>query len=236
MASRRHAKLWMIGGLVVAHTVAAAGAVTWWAVGRAPVPAPDGNLETLGVYGTVPPFSLTERSGRWITRDDLRGLVWVVDFIYTECTETCPLQSLEFARLQRDFGQAADLRLVSITVDPEHDTAEVLRAYAGRYGADDRWWFLTGDKRAIACLAQEGFRLGVVDPAAPTPPECWKTIGLGPAPAWASHGSGGLVMHSARLVLVDRAGVIRAYHPGTDAGSMGRLHANLRQLLAAGSR
>ena len=63
MASRRHAKLWMIGGLVVAHTVAAAGAVTWWAVGRAPVPAPDGNLETLGVYGTVPPFSLTERSG-----------------------------------------------------------------------------------------------------------------------------------------------------------------------------
>ena len=170
------------------------------------MPAPDGNLETLGVYGTVPPFSLTERSGRWITRDDLRGLVWVVDFIYTECTETCPLQSLEFARLQRDFGQAADLRLVSITVDPEHDTAEVLRAYAGR------------------------------DPAAPTPPECRKTIGLGPAPAWASHGSGGLVMHSARLVLVDRAGVIRAYHPGTDAGSMGRLHANLRQLLAAGSR
>jgi cytochrome oxidase Cu insertion factor (SCO1/SenC/PrrC family) len=235
MACGRHAKLWLIGGLVVAHTVAAAGAVTWWAVGRA-VPAPDGNLETLGVYGTVPPFSLTERSGRPITREDLRGLVWVVDFIYTECTETCPLQSLEFARLQHDFGRAADLRLVSITVDPEHDTTEVLRAYAGRYGADDRWWFLTGDKRGIACLAQEGFRLGVVDPAAPTAPECRKAIGLGPAPAWASHGSGGLVMHSARVVLVDRAGVIRAYHPTTDAESMGRLHANLRQLLAAESR
>lgn len=96
-------------------------------------------------------------------------------------------------------------------------------------------WFL-GDKRGIAYLAQEGFRLGVVDPAAPTAPECRKAIGLGPAPAWASHGSGGLVMHSARVVLVDRAGVIRAYHPTTDAESMGRLHANLRQLLAAESR
>jgi hypothetical protein len=74
-----------------------------------------------------------------VTRDDLRGRVWVADFIYTECTETCPTQSLQFAQLQREFQDAADLRLVSITVDPVHDTPEVLRRYAERYGATDRW-------------------------------------------------------------------------------------------------
>jgi hypothetical protein len=77
MASRRHAKFWMVGGLVVAHTVAAAATFIWWAVGGATVPAPDGNLETLGAYGTVPPCALTERSGRRITRGDLHGLAEV---------------------------------------------------------------------------------------------------------------------------------------------------------------
>src|SRR6266542_6286386 len=84
-------------------------------------------LEDLGDYGEVPAFALTERSGRRVTREDLRGLVWVVDFIYTECKETCPTQSLQFARMQQEVGDATDLRLVSITVDPRHDTPDVLR-------------------------------------------------------------------------------------------------------------
>lgn len=106
-------------------------------------------LEQLGDYGRVPPFTLTERSGRRITLGALRGLVWVADFVYTECTESCPLQSLELGRLQDEFADASDLRLVSITVDPGHDTPDVLRRYAERYRAGDHWWFLTGDKAGI---------------------------------------------------------------------------------------
>ncbi|MBI4638634.1 MAG: SCO family protein [Candidatus Rokubacteria bacterium] len=232
MASRRRVALASMGvgvALVVSATAA------WWA-SRAASPPSEATLETLGTYGVVPPFALTERSGRRVTRDDLRGRVWVADFIYTGCTETCPTQSLQFAQLQREFQDAADLRLVSITVDPVHDTPEVLRRYAERYEATDCWWFLTGDTRDIYCLAQQGFRLGVVDPAAPAPPSCGPALGVGPTRAWASHGSKGLVMHSARAVLVDRIGQIRAYHLATDEASMARLPANVRRLLAAPAR
>lgn len=230
---RRHARTMVLGtGLLAATALAAAvGAAAWWA--RRPDPAPAvTTLEQLGDYGVVPDFALTERSGRRITRDDLRGRVWVADFIYTECRETCPTQSLEFAQLQREFAGAADLRLVSVTVDPAHDTPAVLRRYAERYRAGEGWWFLTGDKRDVYCLALEGFRLAVADPAAPEAPACSRAWRPGPAPAWASHGSGGLVVHSARVVLVDRTARIRAYHVAVDPASMIRLRANLRVLLA----
>jgi protein SCO1/2 len=216
--------------ILAAMLVAGVGATAWWAR-RAPQAPAGPALEQLGAYGAVPPFVLIERSGRRVTQDDLRGLVWVADFIYTACTESCPTQSLQFAGLQREFAQAGDLRLVSITVDPAHDTPTVLRRYAERYDAGDRWWFLTGNKREIYCLAHDGFRLAVVDSAGASP-ACGRNLSFGPAPAWASHGSQSLVMHSARAVLVDRAGSIRAYHLATEPESMTRLRANLRALLA----
>jgi protein SCO1/2 len=216
-------------GLLAALSVV--GALAWVARGGGDAEPGPISLEQLGEYGAVPPFALTERSGRRVTRDDLRGFVWVADFIYTECTETCPTQSLRLAQLQDAFPDNAPLRLVSITVDPEHDTPAVLRRYAERYRAADRWWFLTGDKNTIYCLARDGFRLGVVDPNARGEPDCRRRLGLGPARAWASHGSGGLIMHSARLVLVDGRAQIRAYHLATDPDSLARLRANLRRLL-----
>ncbi len=156
----------------------------------------------------------------------------MIDFIYTECTESCPTQSLQFAQIQKDFPAADDLRLVSITVDPHHDTPEVLNRYAARYGANDRWWFLTGDQREIYCLARDGFHLSVVDSSAAQPPTCGSAFGLGPAAAWASHGSKGLIMHSARLVLVDRKAEIRAYHLVNNLDAAEKIKANLRSLLA----
>ena len=188
-------------------------------------------LETLGVYGEVPDFSLTERSGRRVTLADLRGKVWIANFIYTQCTETCPTQSLQISRLQLEFPTQPDLRLVSITVDPERDSPDVLKRYAERYQADpERWLFLTGPKRAIYHLAADGFKLSVVDPDDPK-----QTSGmlrfLGPRSAFATHGSKGLVIHSSRFVLVDRHARIRAYHQPTDPESLERLRRNLRALL-----
>jgi cytochrome oxidase Cu insertion factor (SCO1/SenC/PrrC family) len=184
------------------------------------------------MYGEVPDFRLTERSGRPITRADLLGKVWIVNFIYTQCTETCPLQTAELARLQAEFQAEGDLRLVSITVDPERDTQAALSAYAERYRADPvRWLFLTGDKRAIYRFAKEGFRLGVVDPDDPGAQAGPLLRFLSPRPAWATHGSKGLIMHSARLVLVDRQARIRAYHLPNDDQSLERLRRNLKVLL-----
>lgn len=222
--------------IAVALCIAAVVVVAILAVhaSRSWAPRAEVSLEHLGDYGRVPPFSLTERSGRRVGLDDLVGHVSVIDFIYTECTESCPTQSLQFAQIEKEFASARDLRLVSITVDPHHDTREVLARYAARYGADDRWWFLTGDQHDIYCLARDGFHLAVVDSSAPQPPTCGSAFRfrLGPAAAWASHGSKGLIMHSARLVLIDRKADVRAYHLATDADAIEKLKTNLRRVLA----
>jgi cytochrome oxidase Cu insertion factor (SCO1/SenC/PrrC family) len=128
--------------------------------------ADETSLERLDQYSRVPDFTLTERSGRSVTLAELIGKVWMADFIYTECPDPnmCPLQSAHMARLQADWAAKPDVRLVSISVDPEHDTPEVLSEYAARFRADpDRWLFLTGAKEAIYRLALNGFHLGVVD-------------------------------------------------------------------------
>ncbi len=224
---RRHAWFAVTVGIAAVAIVAAVAVYA----SRSAAPPDEVSLERLGQYGRVPAFSLTERSGRRIGRDDLLGHVALIDFIYTECTETCPTQSLRFAQIQQRFAGVRDLRLVTITVDPQHDTPEVLGRYAARYGADERWWFLTGDQRDIYCLARDGFHLSVVDSSSGQPPNCGSALRFGPATAWASHGSRGLIMHSARLVLVDRQGEIRAYHLATDADAGEKLEANLRTLL-----
>lgn len=76
-----------------------------------------------------------------------------VDFVFTTCTTICPVMTATFARLHETLGtDGADLRLVSISLDPEYDTPAVLRKYAETFGADERWTFLTGDLRGLTEL------------------------------------------------------------------------------------
>ena len=195
-----------------------------------------GALETLAVYGRVPEFVLTERGGRQITLANLRGKVWIVNFFYTECPDTCPLQSTHIARLQDELAPERDVRLVSISVDPEHDTPEVLTEYATRYGADpERWLFLTGPKDAIYRLALDGFRLGVVDRGE----DALRGTGKGqswlsPMSAWAHpvpNADRDSVLHSSRFVLVDRQAQIRGYYHGTDWEALDRLREAVTRVL-----
>jgi protein SCO1/2 len=184
--------------------------------------------EALDVFGTVPDFSLIERSGRKVTREDLLGKVSITNFIFTHCLDTCPLQSAQMAKLQGDFAEEKDLRMISITVDPERDSVLVLSQYAKRYGADpERWLFLTGEKKAIYGLALEGFRLSVVDPA-----EGVKSWFLGPVPLLAHHGeTGKQFIHSSRFVLVDHQARIRGYYHSNDEEALQRLRRDVRILL-----
>jgi protein SCO1/2 len=163
----------------------------------------------------VPDFSLIERSGRQIELSDLRGKVWIANFIYTHCPDTCPIQSAQMKELQDEFINEKDLRLVSITVDPERDSTAVLSKYASRFGADpERWLFLTGEKKSIHRLAQEGFLLGAAEiPSAKRP------------------ASGATHTHSPRFVLIDPKAQIRGYYTSTDAEAMRRLRRDLKILL-----
>jgi cytochrome oxidase Cu insertion factor (SCO1/SenC/PrrC family) len=134
----------------------------------------------LPVYGTVPDFALTDQSGRPVRRADMEGKVWIASFIFTNCPDECPLMTAEMAQFQSDWTHVPDLRLVSISVDPERDTPAVLSQYADRFHADpERWLFLTGDKRAIYRLAREGFRLGINDPTEQSHPSPVKDSALG---------------------------------------------------------
>ncbi len=141
------------------------GMWTWRGLPLYPQTQERGSLEGLQDLGTVPDFSLIERSGRRVTLADLRGKVWIADFMYTHCTDTCPLQSADMARLQAEFSEEPDFRLVSLTVDPAEDTPAVLSEYAARFEADpERWLFLTGKKEALYALAQDGFHVSIETP------------------------------------------------------------------------
>ena len=169
-------------------------------------------LEQLARYGPAPDFSLVERSGRPVSAGDLRGRVWIADFIYTQCRDTCPLQSRAMAALRTDLKGYGDLRSVSISVDPLTDTPALLSRYADRYGADpERWLFLTGELGEIRRIVQDGFRLS----AAPVD----------------GHTHDPVVFHSTRFVLVDRDGIIRGYYESRDPRALERLRRNARSLL-----
>jgi protein SCO1 len=171
------------------------------------------SLEGLQRYGSVPDFSLVERSGKATTLADLRGSIWIANFIYTTCADTCPLQTAEMARLQGEWKDKPGVKLVSFSVDPEKDTTEVLSSYAERYKADaQRWLFLTGAKEEIGRLVQEGFRLSAV--------------------ALSADGNvGSVIMHSPRFVLIDKQAEIRGYYDSRDPAAIDRLKKDAATLM-----
>jgi cytochrome oxidase Cu insertion factor (SCO1/SenC/PrrC family) len=145
----------------------------------------------------VGPFRLTERGGQTVTGNDLRGKVWVASFVFTRCTGPCPQVSGTVARLQHEFQDQPDVRLVTFTVDPERDDPAELSAYAEHFQADpQRWLFLTGKQDDVYRLLREGFRVPVE-----------QNQGEARQP-------GSEVMHSPRLVVVDRHGWVRGYFDG----------------------
>lgn len=168
--------------------------------------------EPLPILATVPDFSFTERSGEPFGLQQLRGSIWLADFIFTNCAGTCPIMTTQMNALQAAFAEKRlDVRLVSFTVDPERDTPEVLRRFAEGYGAArDKWFFITGPGEQIQKLAKEGFML-----AAATGGDADEAI-----------------IHSNRFVLVDREGRIRKYYDGTEEGIAPKIVEDVKALLA----
>jgi protein SCO1/2 len=170
-----------------------------------------GRAEPLPVLGTVPAFSLTERHGTTVTAGDLAGHVWIADFVFTRCPDICPVLSSRMAALQDKLaGGDGPVRLVSISVDPLHDTPEALSAYAEHYRAGPDWLFLTGSRDAVAALLRDGFRVAFSDEGPANSP----------------------ITHSDRFVLVDRQLRIRGYYHGNDPADLSRLVADAGRLRA----
>ena len=157
----------------------------------------------------VPDFSLTDQSEKIVTLGNLKGRVWIADFIFTNCGGTCPLMTGKMRRLQEVLP--ADIRMVSFSVDPERDTSKALAAYAAENGASaERWLFLTGDKQSLYDLCIKGFKLPLDSQG-----------GTAAEP----------IAHSTRFVLVDKDGVIRGYYSGTEDEELTRLATDAKKLL-----
>ena len=111
-----------------------------------------GGDKRLPVIGEAPPFTLTSQDGRPVALADFRGKVVAVTFIYTGCPDICPLLTQKMVQVQDELGAdfGAKIAFVSITLDPEHDTPEVLKDYAEFWGAKPQGWsFLTGSAEAV---------------------------------------------------------------------------------------
>jgi protein SCO1/2 len=176
-----------LGGLAIATGLAllARGFSPW----SAPSPA-------MPVYGHVPPMHLVDSQERPFTDEALLGHVTVVDFIFTHCTASCPRLTARMGELEARLAQEGDggVRLVSISVDPENDTPEVLARYAGQAHADPvRWSFVTGPADDVEKAVVAGFKV---------------------AAAREAKGAGeSEVVHGDWFVLVDARGDIRGYYP-----------------------
>ena len=151
-------------------------------------------------------FVLTDQRGRSFGSEDLKGRVWVADFVFTSCPTACPKLTKRMAQIQhraRHLGDA--FHLVTFTVDPENDTPARLASYATSYHANPaRWSFLTGSLADIESTVVKGFK-----------------IAMGKEPTGAGGGAGsGLfaIFHGEKLVLVDGEGAIRGYYDADDAG------------------
>ena len=160
-------------------------------------------------HGVVPPFQLINQDGQQFGSAQLQGKIWIADFIYTLCPGPCPMISSRMSELQKPL-EKTDVHLVSVSVDPAKDTPEVLRGYAEKLHAEPgRWDFLTGSKLSIYDLSRNGFKLGISEPE----DESKEPV------------------HSTRMVLVDRRGVIRGYYDATAPDAVTKLVADTRHLL-----
>jgi protein SCO1/2 len=173
-----------------------------------------GEQQTVGQLGSVPAFSLLDQAGRTVTDGSLRGSPWVASFIFTRCPSACPMLTAKFKALQSDLSTVSGVRYVSITVDPEHDTPEVLAAYARRFSADtSRWSFLTGPLADIEKTVVHGFKIHIGKPA-PNPND----------PTLID------IMHGEHFVLVDGQGTIRGYYRAEQAALV-ELKDDLKELV-----
>lgn len=117
----------------------------------------DANLQTIG---PAPKFELTNQDNVKITNDTYKGKVYVLEFFFTTCPTICPKMNQSMLSIEKKFFGNPNFGIVSISIDPEHDTPAVLKDHRELLGVkSSNWNFLTGDKKYIIDLSNKGFNL-----------------------------------------------------------------------------
>ena len=161
--------------------------------------------ELPAVIKKVPDFSMTSHIGENFNQDSLLNKISILDFIFTSCPGPCPIMSNNMRTLYRQYKLHPDLQFISISVDPEFDTQEVLKNYADANGVnDERWKFLRADMNSVKKLSTDGFMF------------MSESLPAG---------------HSVKFVLIDENGDVRQYYNGTDDGSISILRTHINSFL-----
>lgn len=171
-----------------------------------------GEKEVVGadtVYHTVDNFRFVNQDSAVITRDSLKGKIYVTDFFFTSCRTICPVMKTQMLRVYESVKDDPEVLLVSHTIDPEHDTVALLHDYANRLGVEsDKWHFLTGNKDSIYSLAQTSyFATAMEDESEPD----------------------GFI-HSGAFLLIDQEGRIRGKYDGTKPEEIDKLLKDIENL------
>ncbi len=166
--------------------------------------------EPLPVIGTIDiPYTFTDQQNRQIGQELFQGKIYVADFFFTSCPTICPIMKSQMLRVYEKFKDNDQILLLSHSIDPEHDTVEVLNDYAARLGIEaDSWRLVTGVKEEIYDTA---FRYGLA--------------------AMEDKNAPGGFIHSGSFTLVDRQGKIRGYYKGTEEEAVDRLIKDIGRLI-----
>lgn len=161
------------------------------------------------VYHTIQPFFLTNQYGENITEKTIENKIYVADFFFATCQSICPQMSSQLVHVQNAFKTDKDVLILSHTVNPMHDTVEVLNGYAQSYGAiKDKWHFLTGSKKEIYALAKDSYLVNALQ----------------------DDGTPEGFLHSELFILIDTHKRIRGMYDGTDSVAVKKLMDDIRLL------
>ena len=156
-------------------------------------------------------FSFTNQEGKKISNYTTNGKVYVADFFFTTCPTICPIMKTQMLRVYEKFKDNPDFMILSHTLDPEHDTEELLKDFAERIGveSDKTWHFLTGDQEKIFEIGQTSYLTTAME----------------------DKNEPGGILHSGAFVLVDQNGNIRGVYDGTKENQVDRMIKDIPKIL-----
>ncbi|MCA9705211.1 MAG: SCO family protein [Myxococcales bacterium] len=168
------------------------------------------------VMFTLPDYALVDHRGEPFTPQTLRGKVWIAGFVFTSCPSSCPAVTKAMGDLRERLDRyGVDVEMVTFTVDPEHDTPQVLADYFAAQGVDsDKWRFVTGDPQRVLRLVRHGFKLGVGEREADESGVAYD------------------IAHSTKLALVDADGGVRGFYGITDEHGTDEIFERSQHVLA----
>lgn len=154
---------------------------------------------------SVPHFNFEGTHEKRVSDQTFKGNVWVADFIFTSCPNQCPMLTAKMKLLQEEFKNISHFKMLSLSVAPEVDTAEVLLKYETKYQVNpENWYFARGPIEGVKNLLVNGFKLGTMDD-----PQ----------------------FHTGKFVLIDPSNVIRGYYDPDNSESFEKLKNEIRKLL-----